>query len=185
METGKRMLGKIIKIGIPVVVIAFFGWLLFGPALRVGYSPEQPIPYDHELHAGQYNIDCQYCHTGVTKGKKATVPSLNICMNCHSVVGSDKPNVEKLVNAYSENKTIEWIRVHNMPDHVQFSHAPHIKALWDGKSPSKEVCATCHGDVASMERVAQVKALNMGFCVNCHRENRDKGAKTNCSTCHY
>lgn len=179
------MLGKIIKIGLPLFLVSFVGWIIFAPPPQVGYAPDQPIPYDHQLHAGQYNIDCQYCHTGVTKGKKAGVPSLNICMNCHKMVGAGIENVEKLKNYFLDDKSPEWIRIHNMPDHVQFSHAPHIKALLKEGEPSKKACVTCHGDVASMKKVAQVESLNMGFCVNCHRDNKDKGAKTNCSTCHY
>lgn len=176
------------KIGIPVILILGFFWVMMGmpPAARIGFAPEQPIHYSHKLHAGDYNIDCQYCHTGVTTGKKAGVPPVSVCMNCHGSVGFESEELNNLRdNYYYENKSPEWIRVHNMPDHVRFSHAPHINRLSKKGEPTKEVCKQCHGDVASMEVVEQVESLNMGFCVDCHEQNEELGAKINCSTCHY
>lgn len=181
------MKSKLIKIGIPVVLISGFIWVMMGfpPNPRVGYAPEQPIKYSHKIHAGDYNIDCQYCHTGVTMGRKAAVPSLNICFNCHEIVGDGKPEVEKLRKYWDENKVPNWVRIHNLPDHVRFSHQPHIHALLKPGQPSKEACKPCHGDIASMEVVEQAKPINMGFCISCHRENEKLGARVDCSTCHY
>ncbi|MGE4132793.1 MAG: cytochrome c3 family protein [Bdellovibrionales bacterium] len=141
-----------------------------------GYQPDQPIPFSHKLHAGQYKIDCKYCHVAVTKSRHASVPSLNICMNCHMVVKTDSPWIQKLTEAYNSGKSVAWQKVHLLPDFVKFSHAPHIKA---GKD-----CTVCHGPVAEMEKIQQVQSLSMGFCVNCHRQPENK-APLNCSTCHY
>ncbi len=175
------------KIGVPVLLLLGFFWVMMGmpPAARIGFAPEQPINYSHKLHAGDYNIDCQYCHTGVTTGRKAGVPSTNICMNCHNFVGMEIAELNKLREFYDNKKSPEWIRVHNLPDHVRFSHGPHVNRLSKPGEPTKEVCKHCHGDIATMPVVTQVKSLNMGFCVKCHEDNAELGAKINCSTCHY
>lgn len=182
---GQIMMEKALKLGVPVFTFLALVWLMMGaPPQKVGYAPEQPIHYSHVIHATTYNMDCQYCHTGVETSKKAGVPSINICMNCHSLIYK-KGEAEKVQKAWKDQKSPEWIRVHNVPDHVHFSHAPHIKALSKAGEPTKESCKKCHGDVASMEVVAQQETLNMGFCIDCHREYEAEGARTNCSTCHY
>lgn len=195
------MKSKMLKIGIPLLLVGGLSWMMMGfpPNPRKGYAPEQPIMYSHKIHAGKYGIDCQYCHTTVLMGRKASVPSLNICFNCHEYVGSpgtfntgDKEKdklyegeVAKLRKYWETNKVPNWIRIHNLPDHVRFSHQPHIHRLLKPGQPTKEVCKLCHGDIANMEVVEQAKPINMGFCVHCHRKHKKDGARTNCSTCHY
>ena len=146
-----------------------------------GYEPDQPIPFSHKLHAGQFKMDCKYCHSGVEVSRHASIPSLNVCMNCHLVVKTDSPWIQKLTEAYNSGKSVAWQKVHLLPDHVKFNHAPHIKAF---KELGNQACTKCHGEVAEMEKVKQVSSLSMGFCVNCHREP-EKTAPLNCSTCHY
>ena len=165
----------------------FLLWLIFAPPKQVGYSPKQPIPFDHSFHVGKLGLDCRYCHTGVLTSKAAGVPSLNICMNCHIQAGFTKPNVKRLVRFFSRKKAIEWIKVHDMPDFVHFSHRIHVWALWNREKgePLRNVCVRCHGEVWKMKQVTQVESLNMGFCISCHVDMEDKGAKTNCSTCHF
>jgi hypothetical protein len=141
-----------------------------------GYEPTQPIAFSHKLHAGTNQIDCRYCHTGTEVSRHASVPSLNVCMNCHIQVKTDSPEIQKLAEAYKTGKSVAWQKVNLLPDHVKFNHAMHIKA---GKA-----CTTCHGNVAEMEKVTQVESLSMGWCVNCHRQ-QENNAPTNCSTCHY
>jgi hypothetical protein len=145
-----------------------------------GYAPDQPIPFSHELHAGQYKIDCNYCHSGVAVSRHAAVPSLNICMNCHLVINGKseegKKHIDRLRTAYNNNEPIEWQKVHLLPDHVKFNHAAHI-------NKGKE-CTTCHGPIETMEKVYQWSSLSMGWCVNCHREP-ENNAPVNCGTCHY
>ncbi|MBI1185216.1 c-type cytochrome [bacterium] len=145
--------------------------------LQQGYAPDQPIKFSHKLHAGQYGIDCQYCHTGVEKSKNANIPSSNICMNCHTVVQSGpKYGTEEISKIYAaigydattgnytgETKPVEWVRIHNLPDHVYFSHKQHVVA-------GNLDCENCHGNVREMEVVEQVSLLEMGWCINCHRE---------------
>ncbi len=141
-----------------------------------GYQPDQPIAFSHKLHAGQHKIDCKYCHVSVEVSRHSSIPSLNICMNCHLTVGLDKPGVQKLSEAYAEKKSIPWKKVHLLPDHVKFNHSAHIMA---GKN-----CTDCHGAVETMPVVYQYNSLSMGWCVSCHRQP-ENNAPTECSTCHY
>ncbi len=136
-------------------------------------APEQPIAFDHVRHAGELGIPCEFCHRGVEKQAAATIPSVEQCMFCHTVVGRDNPEVELLVAYWEQNEAIDWVRVHRVPDHVRFVHEAHILAGLD--------CSTCHGQVATMTVVKQVENLNMGMCMGCHRE---KGASLDCATCH-
>lgn len=132
-----------------------------------GYKPAQPIAFSHKLHAGQYQINCQYCHVGVEKGKSATIPSTNICMNCHGYIEQGpkhgKKEIAKVREAYEKKKPIEWVKVHNLPDLVYFNHSQHVKV-------AGLECKECHGPVEEMEEVYQFSRLTMGWCVKCHRE---------------
>ncbi len=153
---------------------------------RKDYQPEQPFGFSHYLHAGQHEIACQYCHTSPAMGRHSSVPSLDICMNCHSMVSTDKPMIQELRKAYDEGRKIEWTKVHDLPDFVYFDHQPHVAAFRTQEGNDKPgqiqgVCANCHGQVNTMEKVSTQNEFNMGWCVNCHRENF---APTNCTTCH-
>ena len=130
-------------------------------ATASGYQPEQPVPYSHKLHAGELGIDCRYCHIGVDKGAKATIPATQTCMNCHANVLKDSPKLEALRQSYSTGKPVEWIRVHDLADFVYFDHSAHVNR---GVG-----CATCHGRIDLMEVVYQDQPLNMGWCLECHR----------------
>ena len=144
-----------------------------------GYAPEQPIAFSHELHAGQYKVQCLYCHAGVERSAHSPVPSLNICMNCHLVVATDKPAIQQIAKAYNEKKSIPWVKVHMLPDHVKFNHKAHVQ-----KFGAPQACHKCHGPVESMEVMYQHSPLSMGWCIQCHRAPEHQ-ASTNCSTCHY
>jgi len=133
------------------------------------YEPAQPIKFSHLVHAGQNQIDCKYCHTTVETSKTASIPSVNICLNCHVLVRegtkSGRFEIDKIVHAAETNQPVEWIKVHNMPEYVFFSHAQHVSA-------GKLDCESCHCDVKTMDRIVQVKDLSMGWCVNCHRDTK-------------
>lgn len=184
-----------IALSLVVVVLVLSGVAyVFPSASNQGYEPEQPIPFSHKIHAGDNKIACQYCHVAPEKSRHSTVPSMNVCINCHSVTRADSPYIKKLREAYVAGKPIEWVRVHELPDHVYFPHKRHLaKGL---------VCENCHGDVKTMEKVKQVSALNMGWCMDCHRgvtapknvlqtvypgvqDPKGPVAPVNCSTCHY
>lgn len=161
-ENSNAKLKKIIPIIIVLLLIGGGVNALVGIEDNRGYAPDQPIPFSHKKHAGQFNIPCMYCHSGIEKSKHATVPSVNVCMNCHSVVKPDSPHIQKLKAYYNEKKEpIEWVKVHNLPDFVNFNHKRHI-----AKGVS---CETCHGDVKKMDIVRQDKSLLMGWCMDCHR----------------
>ena len=136
---------------------------LFTVGVQQGYQPTQPIAFSHEIHAGQYEIDCNYCHTGVRKSKSANIPSANICMNCHSAIKTESPEIQKIYAAVENNKPIEWVRIHNLPDLAYFNHSQHVEV-------GGVECQTCHGPIEEMEVVYQHAPLTMGWCINCHRE---------------
>ena len=147
-----------------------------------GYSPEQPIWFSHKVHVQQNKIDCRYCHHTVDDSKHAGFPSAQLCMNCHNVVkeGSrtGKTEIAKIYDAIENNKPIEWVKVHNLPDHVYFSHAQHTNI-------GQIDCAVCHGPVEEMDKVKQLSDLSMGWCVNCHRETNVTQFETNAFYKHY
>jgi hypothetical protein len=157
---------------LPVVVILFilssilaitgFFWYYGSPLYTdVGYRPEQPVPYSHKLHAGDLGIDCRYCHTAVEVSAKATIPPTQTCMNCHTLIKTDSEKLAVVRESWNNNKPIEWVRVHKLPDYAFFDHSAHLHA---GVG-----CTSCHGRIDEMEVVMQVKPLSMGGCLNCHR----------------
>lgn len=169
--------------------LASAGWkTMWNVGVHEGYMPVQPIKFSHQLHAGVNQIDCQYCHGGAYKSKNASIPSANVCMNCHTgVTGSEQyggeisPEIAKIYRAldydpntgeYGNNpRPIEWIRVHNLPDFAYFNHSQHVVVAGID-------CATCHGPVETMEELYQFSPLTMSWCVDCHMAtevNSDNG----------
>ena len=179
-----------------VAIILFIvgGYMTTVGAMNLGrskdYQPEQPIYYSHKVHAGVNQINCQYCHTGTYQGKQATLPSVNVCMNCHAAINEYKGEALKRENGdvvdgtaeikklykyagftegqpwdASKAKPIEWVRIHNLPDHVYFNHAQHVNA-------GQVACQQCHGEIQKMGEVKQFADLSMGWCVNCHRATK-------------
>ena len=128
-----------------------------------GYAPKQPIAFSHKLHAGQYEIACQYCHTTVYKAKGANIPSANICMNCHNAIKQGSPEIKKIYTAIEKDQPIEWVRIHNLPDLAYFNHSQHTNV-------AGLACENCHGDIKNMEVVEQYSPLTMGWCIDCHRK---------------
>ncbi len=154
-----------------------------------GYAPEQPIKFSHKVHAGDNEISCLYCHYGADKGRHGTIPPVNLCMNCHSYVKTDSEEVQKIYEAIDQERSIEWEKVHHLPDFAAFNHSVHVNS-------EKVSCQDCHGPVEEMDIVKQVHNLSMGFCLNCHRAHDPAfaedaeaddipGTLFNCATCHY
>ena len=144
-------------------------------------GPRQPILFRHDIHSGQYKMQCQYCHYSVTVSSEPGIPSVQTCMGCHLVIGgrdsSHQTEIKKLRQAWNEKKPVEWVRVHYLARHAHFPHQRHVKAL------GPTACATCHGDVQRMPQVFQVNRVNnMGFCITCHLEQK---VSRDCSVCHY
>jgi hypothetical protein len=152
-----------------------------------GYKPEQPIKFSHKLHAGEHEIACQYCHNSVEKSRHAGIPSVNVCMNCHKAIQKgpkygeteiakiyEAAGFDPKTNTYDPNKQkpIEWIKVHNLPDHVYFNHSQHVVV-------GKIECQTCHGDLKTMTVAEQKSPLTMKWCIECHRQTEVAGIKDN------
>jgi len=153
-----------ILLGLIIILTATVAgvWYYFSPEYTdVGYAPVQPVPYSHQLHAGELGLDCQYCHTNVAVSKHANVPPTQTCMNCHTQIKANSDKLAKVRDSWETGQPIEWIRVHNLPDYAYFNHAIHVN-MGVG-------CETCHGRVDRMEVVAQVEPLSMSWCLDCHR----------------
>lgn len=183
----------LIALAIPALTLGIVGLVSVYPtATNQGYAPEQPIPFSHKIHAGTHKIACLYCHSGAEKSRHATIPSLSVCINCHSVVKIDSPHVQKVRQHWMDKKPIEWVRVHELADYVYFPHKRHV---------AKGVaCETCHGDVRTMDKIEQKFTMTMGWCLDCHRgvttpknvlaaapktgDGHSQVATTNCSACH-
>ena len=178
-----RTLVSIVGIFILVLaIVAAWDWaarigVYGGETIAENYKPEQPIKFSHALHAGQNQIECQYCHSTAQKSKTPLIPSANVCMNCHKYIKEGpkygKEEIAKIYNAIGwdpenveytgETNPIKWVKVHDLPDHVYFNHAQHVKV-------AGLECESCHGNVDEMEVVEQVSSLTMGWCINCHNE---------------
>jgi cytochrome c551/c552 len=177
-----------------LILFCVGGYFTINAAIGLGrmqnYQPEQPIFYSHKVHAGTNQISCLYCHGGAQDSKSANIPSVNICMNCHKAIkeysgdaitkedGTSVNGTAEIQKLYSyagwnpttrtydkPGKPIEWIRIHNLPDHVYFNHSQHVKV-------GKQQCQTCHGPIQDMPEVYQFSPLSMGWCINCHRTTK-------------
>jgi cytochrome c2 len=170
--TLKSALNSPAFIFIVVFLVAALGFKavinnLFSIGVQQGYAPKQPIAFSHKIHAGDLEIDCKYCHVGVTKGKSATIPSVNICMNCHNQIKEGQQTgtsqIKLITDAYANNEPIKWVRIHNLPDLAYFNHSQHVVV-------GGIECQTCHGPIQEMEVVKQHSLLTMGWCIDCHRK---------------
>lgn len=153
------LLGSIIILN----AVVFAVWYFFSPEFTdVGYQPQQPVPFSHQVHAGQLGMDCQYCHSQVTESRYANIPATQTCMNCHNQIQTDSENLAVVRESWESGEPIEWIRVHMLPDFAYFNHAAHVNV---GVG-----CESCHGRIDRMEVVHQAMPLSMGWCLDCHRE---------------
>lgn len=161
------------------ISVIIIGEVVFVEAASLGrqkfYQPDQPIWFSHKVHAGQNRIDCKYCHFTADKSMHAGIPPIHVCLNCHNQVKQGKitgtKEIAKIFDAYNNDKPVEWVKVHNLPDHVYFNHAQHVNV-------GKVECSECHGKVEKMDVVMQVEDLSMGWCIDCHR-NKDVQFATN------
>ena len=166
-----------------VILLKFTYDAMMGIGVTTNYMPSQPIEFSHKIHAGQNGIDCNYCHTSARKSKHSGIPSANLCMNCHTYINegtlTGKAEIQKIYDAIGfdpdsrtyiegyEQKPIEWVRIHNLPDHAYFNHSQHVVA-------GGLECQDCHGPVEEMDVLYQYSELTMGWCVDCHRETEVK-----------
>ena len=192
-------------------------------ANQEGYEPIQPINFSHRLHAGKLDVDCKFCHTGVETSRHAGFPPTKTCIGCHKFIPArmndikaeralakteNRPEkqivseeIQKIYDSYGLDRDlqpdstklqvpIKWTKVHNLGDFVWFDHHKHVNGGVD--------CASCHGQVDSMERIKQTKDMNMGWCISCHRKENaafnssnsmidfvEEKAGIDCANCHY
>ena len=152
--------------------------IMTGVGVYQNYAPEQPIKFSHKLHAGDNQVDCNYCHSSARHSKHSGIPSASVCMNCHTYINEGPSGTEEIQKIYDavgfdpekgqyiegyEEKPIKWVRIHNLPDLAYFNHSQHVVA-------GGLECQDCHGPVEEMEVLAQHSELTMGWCINCHRE---------------
>ena len=142
------------------IVLVF--WIYFSPRnLQVGYAPDQPVRYSHRLHAGELGIDCRYCHANVERSQEAMIPPTQTCMGCHNIVRNQSAALAPVRESWETGRSVEWVRVHKLPEHTYFDHSVHLAA---GVG-----CVSCHGRVDQMEVVRIEQPIAMGWCLDCHR----------------
>jgi hypothetical protein len=159
-ETLKKWVNLLV-LGAPVYLVALIAYGVTPEAIRIGYQPDQPVPYSHALHAGELGMDCRYCHSVVEHSPKAAVPPAQVCMNCHSTVRKDSDLLLPIRQAFAEGEPVKWTRVTDLPDYVYFNHEAHVNASVG--------CESCHGRIDQMVKVYQAKSLTMQWCVDCHK----------------
>ena len=128
---------------------------------RQGQHVEQPVPFSHKHHVQGLGLQCQYCHTSVEKSSYAGIPPTKTCINCHSQIWATSPYLEPVRASFREDRPLQWLRVHDLPDFVYFNHSIHVKKGMG--------CETCHGRVDRMPLMMQQNTLQMEWCLNCHR----------------
>jgi hypothetical protein len=205
-ETFKKWV-LILAAGAPVYLIALISYAVSPEAVRIGYMPEQPVPYSHALHVGELGLDCRYCHSTVERSAHSAIPPVETCMNCHKVIRPESEKLAPVRNAFETGTPLAWTKVYDLPDYVMFNHSAHVMR---GVG-----CESCHGRVDQQDEIYQTSPLTMEWCLDCHRDPTEHlrdpsevtimgfeppggaavyGAKmkkdnhinpnTNCSTCH-
>lgn len=149
-----------------LIVVGLLGWVV-AMLMRSDFvtaanaNVDQPVQFSHAHHVGGVGLDCRYCHTSVEQAASANIPPTQTCMNCHTQIWAQSPYLEPVRASYASGESLEWIRVHDLPDFVYFNHSIHVK---------KGVgCETCHGRVDQMPGIYQANSLQMEWCLDCHR----------------
>ena len=187
-------------VGLVVALTSAWAMIMRSPYVNeVNVAREQPVPFSHKHHVGGIGIDCRYCHTSVEESGFAGIPPTQTCMTCHSQLWVDAPILEPVRQSFRTDRSIEWVRVHDLPDFAYFDHSVHVTA---GVG-----CESCHGRIDRMPLTWRVHSLDMEWCIACHRhpepnlrprkyvfemgytgpiEERqvDHQRITNCSACH-
>ena len=149
-------------------------------SLGLSKGPEQPVHFSHKIHAGKLNMDCLYCHFAADKSPIANIPPVSLCMGCHKIAATDKPEIQKLTDYYNRHQVVPWVEVYKLPQHVKFNHKRHVLA--------DVACTTCHGPVPEMDVIYEYPSMKMGWCITCHRQKLNDPkypASMDCVICHH
>ncbi|MDP9049922.1 MAG: cytochrome c family protein, partial [Acidobacteriota bacterium] len=106
-------------------------------------------------------LQCQYCHTSVEVSSYAGIPPTKTCMNCHAQIWTNAGLLQPVRDSWATGQSIQWIKVHDLPDYVYFNHSIHV---------NKGIgCVSCHGRVDQMPLMYMQNSLQMEWCLDCHR----------------
>ncbi|MAS33765.1 MAG: cytochrome C [Anaerolineaceae bacterium] len=143
--------------------LLLWAWFIHNAAYLtgVGIVPDQPVPFNHEVHVRDLSLDCRYCHATVDKTAFAGMPTSATCMTCHSQVWKDVASMAIVESSFESQEPLAWTRVHDLPDHAYFDHSAHVN--------QGVACETCHGRVDQMGLVYKTESLSMSWCLDCHR----------------
>ena len=148
-------------IGVGLLIAFAYGMDRGAYITDVGIAKDQPVPFSHKHHVSDDGFDCRYCHTSVETSAVAGLPATEICMTCHSQIWSNAVLLEPVRASYRTGESLQWTRLHDLPDFVYFNHSIHV---------NKGVgCATCHGRIDLMPLTFKVNTLYMNWCIECHR----------------
>lgn len=153
----------LIGAGAATIVLVALIWILpnTGYATGIGFTPMQPVPFSHQHHVSGLGLDCRYCHTSVEESADAGMPATHICMTCHSQIWTNASILAPVRESLAESRPIHWNRVYTLPDYVYFDHSIHI---------AKGIgCTECHGPIGDMPLTYKATSLDMGWCLDCHR----------------
>lgn len=163
----------VLLVGACLLLSVVIGMLYAAPRGDLAVQDRQPVAFSHVLHAGQLSINCLYCHRSVDQSPAAGIPSMQLCMSCHSNLAEESDEARKVKTYWEERQPIAWVRLQRLPDHVYFPHDHHLRSGVD--------CRTCHGRVETMDHTPRAPSLEMGWCLSCHRARH---ASIDCWTCH-
>jgi hypothetical protein len=145
-----------------VVPVTLMAWVRTPNATNRGRTLAQPVPFSHQLHAGDFHIDCRYCHATVERTATAGIPPTATCVPCHTTAWMNSPQFTAVRHSLATGRPIAWQRVDRLPGFVYFDHSVHV---------SKGIgCESCHGRVDRMAQVVQAAPLTMAWCLSCHRD---------------
>lgn len=150
--------------------------LIFTGSRRGDSSVDQPVQFNHQYHIQEEELECSYCHVRVTDYRRASIPGISICADCHEDMETDLEEAQKVVEHIAENREIPWIQIHTVPDHAYFSHQRHVKL-------GELECSVCHGNVAekTVPFTSSYQEMTMDWCRDCHRNNL---VTLDCNSCH-
>lgn len=174
------MMGRGTLIALIGALLAAAAGAAFAIDAVAGGPVEQPIPFPHDIHAGENQIPCMYCHSTADRSVDAGIPSVEVCAGCHlpggvPMVAADSAGVRELTRYWQAGRRIPWVRIYDIPDHAHFPHMLHVNA-------EDLECQECHGQVEAMAEIQLEQELTMGWCLECHRERE---VRTDCTVCHY